>query len=121
MIEMQPMIGKDLDHITKVQMMAMVKENNVDVMTNTALREVKSDSFKVNRNNEDMDVEFDYGFVCLGMKAEAPILADLQEKFADTDVQIVNIGDSVRARRIIDGIEEGRNTTIITLERLNLI
>lgn len=121
MIEMLPMIGRDLDHITKVQMMAMVKENNVDVMTNTALREVKSDSFKVNRNNEDMDVEFDYGFVCLGMKAEAPMLGDLQEKFGDTNVEVINIGDSVRARRIIDGTQEGRYTTITTLERLNLM
>ena len=29
--------------------------------------------------------------------------------FEDKDVEIVNIGDSVRARRIIDGTAEGRN------------
>ena len=27
----------------------------------------------------------------------------------DEDVEIMNIGDSVRARRIIEGTEEGRN------------
>ena len=28
---------------------------------------------------------------------------------SDTNVEIINIGDSVRARRIIDGVQEGHN------------
>ena len=52
---------------------------------------------------------FDYGFVCLGMRANAPILDKVREAFEDKNVEIVNIGDSVRARRIIEGTEEGRN------------
>ena len=34
----------------------------------------------------------------------------------DTQVEIVNIGDSKRARRIIEGTEEGRNI-LLTLEK----
>ena len=52
---------------------------------------------------------FDYGFVCLGMRANAPILDAVREAFEDQNVEIMNIGDSVRARRIIEGTEEGRN------------
>ena len=37
------------------------------------------------------------------------MLSYRQEAFADTNVEIINIGDSKRARRIIEGTEEGRN------------
>ena len=43
------------------------------------------------------------------MRANTPVLADLEEAFGDTNVDIINIGDSKRARRIIEGTEEGRN------------
>ena len=33
----------------------------------------------------------------------------IREAYADTNVEIINIGDSVRARRIIDGVQEGHN------------
>ena len=47
--------------------------------------------------------------MCLGMRALTPILGDLHEAFDDTDVVIYNIGDSMRARRIIEGTQEGRD------------
>ena len=37
-----------------------------------------------------------------------PIMEDLKEAFDDTDTYIYNIGDSVRARRIMEGTMEGR-------------
>ena len=58
----------------------------------------------------EKDLAFDYGFVCLGMRANAPILDALYNTFGHSgDVEIMNIGDSVRARRIIEGTTEGRN------------
>ena len=45
----------------------------------------------------------------LGMRANTPVLNEIEEAFSDTNVEIVNIGDSKRARRIIEGTEEGRN------------
>ena len=77
---------------------------------NTSLLEVKADSFlvKTAEGNEE-EMLFDYGFVCLGMRANAPILDAVRKEFEDEDVEIMNIGDSVRARRIIEGTEEGRN------------
>ena len=44
------------------------------------------------------------------MKAENPVLQQVKNAFEDDqNIEIVNIGDSVRARRIIEGTEEGRN------------
>ena len=45
----------------------------------------------------------------LGMRANTPVLSEIENAFIDTNVEIVNIGDSKRARRIIEGTEEGRN------------
>ena len=54
------------------------------------------------------------------MRAYSPLMAQLQENFAGTNVEVVNIGDSVRARRIIEGVEEGRHITD-TLKRIGAL
>ena len=108
-VEMLPVVGKDLDFVTKIGTYAILEKNNVNVLTSTALQEVHPDHFIVKRNDQIEQLDFDYGFVCLGMRSYAPILADLHEAFDEKDVEIINIGDSFRARRIIDGTGEGRN------------
>lgn len=110
-VERLPMLGRDLDPVTKIGMMSIVRDNNVTVMTNTSLLEVNDDSFKVERDGKEEYINFDYGFVCLGMKNNSPILSQLHEHFGDSEVEVINIGDSYRARRIIDGVQEGRNIT----------
>ena len=55
------------------------------------------------------EVPFDYGMVCMGLKGYNPVLEDMQKAFDDGSVEILNIGDSFRARQIIDGTREGRN------------
>ena len=110
MIEMLPIIGNGLDPITKCDTAAKMKKYNVRQMTKTALQEVCDDKFIVkNPEGEIENVDFDYGFICLGMRANTPVLKDLENAFADTNVEVYNIGDSKRARRIIEGTTEGRN------------
>ncbi|MDP4156533.1 MAG: FAD-dependent oxidoreductase, partial [Bacillota bacterium] len=117
-VEMQPLLGKDLDVITRLSMMTMIEENNVEVRTNTALMEVAENHFTVNFEGQVSNIEFDYGFVCLGMKPENPVLNDLQTYYANSEAVVVNIGDSWGARKILDGTREGRNI-ITTLEKIN--
>lgn len=110
MIEMLPIIGNGLDPVTKCDTQTKMKKYNVKQMTKTALQEVHNDKFVVkNPEGEIEDVPFDYGFICLGMRASTPVLKDLEEAYADTNVEVFNIGDSKRARRIIEGTTEGRN------------
>ena len=79
-------------------------------MTNTALLEVKEAAFLVkNPDGTEQELPFDYGFVCLGMRSNNPILDQLVHNFDSGRTEIMNIGDSVRARRIIEGTEEARN------------
>lgn len=108
-VEMLPVVGKDLDTVTKVGTYDMLEKHNVNILTSTALQEVCSNHFIVKRNDEMVQLDFDYGFVCLGMRAYSPVFDSMKETFKDEDVELLNIGDSVRARRIIDGVAEGRN------------
>jgi len=110
MIEMLPIIGNGLDPITKCDTSAKIKKYNVQCMVNTALQEVCDDKFIVkDPDGNIVDVPFDYGFICLGMRANTPILSELETEFLDSKTEVYNIGDSRRARRIIEGTEEGRN------------
>ena len=110
MVEMLPMIGNGLDPVTKNDTTCKMKKYGVKQMTNTALQVVCNDKFLVkNPEGNDEEIPFDYGFICLGMRANAPVLNELEDTYANTNVEIINIGDSKRARRIIEGTEEGRN------------
>ena len=79
------------------------------IQVESSLQEVKDSSFLVKDAEGERELPFDYGFVCLGMRAQGQLFAELSDAFVSDDVEILNIGDSKRARRIIDGTLEGRN------------
>ena len=55
-----PQIGKDLDPVSKCGTNTLMREHNVNQMTETALCEVKADAFTVKANGEEKDLPFDY-------------------------------------------------------------
>ena len=112
-VEMMDQIGRDLDPVSKNDTKTMMKKHNVHQLTKTALLEVKDSSFLVRGEGEPYELPFEYGFVCLGMRAQGQLYQSLTEEFSSEDVEIMNIGDSQRARRIIDGTQEGRNILTI--------
>ena len=120
-IEMMPMIGRGLDASSTASMKECMEKHNVRQMTNTALQKVNAHSFEVKYGDTEEELRFDYGFVCLGMRAHAPLWEDIVNSFEDEDVEILNIGDAVRARRIIDGTDAGRHMVLNALERLEYL
>lgn len=120
-VEMLPAIGKDLDASSSSGMKECMAKYKVRQMTKTALCTVKPHSFVVKHDDVSEELNFDYGFVCLGMRAYAPLWEAIQKDFGETDTEVLNIGDSVRARRIIDGVDAGRHLVLNTLERLGYI
>lgn len=108
-VDMLPQIGMLADPITKCSMRETHEKYGVQEYVRTALQEVKEDAFVVKTpEGEIKDLTFDLGFNCLGMMANNPILQQLKEEFADTDTEIYAVGDSVRARRILEGTMDGR-------------
>lgn len=109
-VEKMNEIGRDLDYITKIDMTGMLKRKNVNSYTGTSLVEVREKSFIVELPNKEVqELEFDYGFVCLGMRSNTEILNELKEHFGEKGIEIINIGDSFRARKILEGVAEARN------------
>ena len=108
-VDMLPQIGMLADPITKCSMRETHDKYGVKEYVNTALQEVKENSFVVKLpNGEITELAFDLGFNCLGMRANNPLLPELKEAFDDTDVAIYQVGDSVRACRIMEGTMDGR-------------
>lgn len=91
-------------------MTGMLKRKNVNSYTETSLIEVKKNSFVVELPNKEIqELEFDYGFVCLGMRSNIGNLEEIKEHFGGNGVEVINIGDSLRARKILEGVAEARN------------
>ncbi|MGF0019710.1 FAD-dependent oxidoreductase [Sporofaciens sp. SGI.106] len=108
-VDMLPQIGMMADPITKCSMRETHDTYGVKEYVNTALQEVKPNAFVVKTpEGEIRELEFDLGFNCLGMRANNPLLPALEEEFGDTDTFVYPIGDSVRARRIMEGTMDGR-------------
>ena len=100
------------------RMEEIFEKHHVCLMPDTALTKVGSHAFIVKKSDGNLEtLEFEYGFVCLGMRSASPVLRELQEKFPPEEVEIVNIGDSIRARRIIDDVSEGRNIINVLKKR----
>ncbi len=118
-VEMVDQLGKDLDIITKLGMMEIIHDYNVDVHTSTKLMEVQKNCFIVEKaEGERLKLPFDLGFICLGMRADAPLLSDLTDYTQKNNITLLNIGDSKVARRIMEGTKEARDVvkTIKNLE-----
>ncbi|GHU29323.1 2,4-dienoyl-CoA reductase [Betaproteobacteria bacterium] len=118
-IEMMPAVGRDLDFVTKVYMDDFIKKHAVTVMTHTKLLEVQDQCFIVESQGMRKSVPFQIGAVCLGMTSVGKGIEELKDYCAENDVVFLNIGDSKRARKLIDGAEEARDI-LLTISSMNL-
>ena len=115
-VEMLPAIGRGLDAATLSDMRECMEQHSVRQLTGTALTKVTPNAFILSKDGKTDTLDFDYGFICLGMRANAPALEGLKESLAGTGTELINIGDSLRARRIIEGVDEGRHRVLSALD-----
>ena len=120
-VEMAPALGRGLDASTTASMNECMDKYGVAQYVNTSLRKVNGASAVVLRDGVEEELPFDLCFVCLGMKPHAPLWDAIVEGFDGEDAEIINIGDSVRARRIIEGTDEGRHMVLAALDRLEFL
>ena len=97
-----------------------MNKNKVNQYPKASLLEVKDHSFIVRQDYKDLELDFDYGFVCLGKQSATPSLQELYNHFIYEGVEVLNIGDSAQTRRIIEGVKEGRDI-LVALERHDFI
>lgn len=119
-VEQKSHFGETLDFITRTGSIAMLNKYNVKQFPNASLLEVKENSFIVRHDYKDLELDFDYGFICLGMESATPALKELYDHFIYEGIEVLNIGDSAKTRRMIEGVKEGRDI-LVALERQNFI
>ncbi|MDD5953162.1 MAG: FAD-dependent oxidoreductase [Oscillospiraceae bacterium] len=117
-IEQNSEIGYGIDPITRCNLQNTLKHYPVEVYPNTTLQKITGNTFVVEQNGKREEIPFDYAYLCMGMQSDAPLLQELCKKFRQSGVEVLNIGDSRGARRMIDGVREGRNI-LTTLEHLS--
>lgn len=114
-VEMLGDIGRDNDIITKMYMGEFIPAHGVKVLTGTRILEVKEGIFVAENKDGSIEVPFDHGFLCLGLKAENELAAKIEESFPEKTV--ITIGDCAAPRKIIDAIAEGRNILSVLKDR----
>ncbi len=119
-VEQKSHFGETLDFITRTGSIAMLNKYKVKQYPNASLLEVKEDKFIVRHDYRDLELDFDYGFICLGMESATPALKELYDHFIYEGIEVLNIGDSAKTRRMIEGVKEGRDI-LVALERQNFI
>ncbi|RLP11526.1 FAD-dependent oxidoreductase [Propionibacterium australiense] len=109
LIEQLPAIGNDLDMITRLQMLEVLDRGGVDVRVSTSLTEVRDNGVLVRTAGSPPElIAMVHGVICLGMRPVTSGLAELIERCTGEGIAVMNIGDSVRPRKIIDAVREGR-------------
>ena len=108
-VEMLPVIGRDLDLITRCSMLDMIARGGVKVHMGTRILSVEGQNFIVKTADNEESLPFDIGFVCLGMKADASRCDGVVEWCSKKRAEMVVIGDAKAGRRIIDGVREGHD------------
>ncbi|MEE1227583.1 MAG: FAD-dependent oxidoreductase [Lachnospiraceae bacterium] len=108
-VDMLPEIGMMSDPITKCSMRETFDTYGVKEYVKTGIQEIKDNAVVVKTPDGELkELEYDIAFCTLGMRSYNPMLDALKAEFDDTDTFVYPIGDSIRARRIMEGTMEGR-------------
>ncbi len=108
-VEMLPTIGRDLDTITKGDMLKMLKAHAVDEHVETKLALVRPGSLGLEKDGKHLNLDYDYAFICLGLRPGSPLGPDLPGWCREKGMEFLELGDARSARRIIDATREGRD------------
>ena len=112
-VEMLPVVGKDLDLITRSSMLDMIEKAGINVHLSTRILSVDGGSFVVECPEGKTSLTFDLGFICLGMQADISRFEGVSDWCMKNEVEMLVVGDAKAGRRIIDGVREGRNVATL--------
>lgn len=103
-VEMQEAIVKLGIPLVNHFLIKDLKENNVTIMTNTAVKEILEDSVLVEKNDQLITLDnIDTVIMAIGSKSENKLADDLNNKVKE----VITIGDAVKVRDAVSAVEEG--------------
>lgn len=106
-LEMLDSIASDMTWGNAVDLIKLLDDNNVRMLTNTiAMRITETGVVGAGPNGEEMSLEAENVIVAVGMKSNK----ELEDTLSDTISEVYVIGDSVAPRRVLSAIWEGYRT-----------
>ena len=98
-VEMLPDIALGMETLSRNYLLREIKENNITVMVNSPVKEIKEHSVVVGDGKE---IQADYFAVAFGGKPNHKLYDEMRTKY-----ESYLIGDAISARKIIDAVREG--------------
>jgi pyruvate/2-oxoglutarate dehydrogenase complex dihydrolipoamide dehydrogenase (E3) component len=103
-VEMLPEIAGDVEPITRMTLLHMLRERNVELLVDKKVDEITDGGLiAVDKNWNRHTLEADNVVLALGMTPNSEVYGWVKEKVPDTYI----IGDCYRARKIFDAVHEG--------------
>jgi pyruvate/2-oxoglutarate dehydrogenase complex dihydrolipoamide dehydrogenase (E3) component len=102
-IELVPEVARDMVHTVKVPLMISLEDYGVRMLTNTCVKQIKSDSVTIERNGIENVIKADAIVVAVGVKAEDKLGSNLKNVVP----KLFCIGDCKKPGNIMDAVHEG--------------
>nr|WP_300001708.1 NAD(P)/FAD-dependent oxidoreductase [Tissierella sp.] len=80
---------------------SLIAASGMDIKVSTKLMEIKDDSIIVEKDGQLEEIACDNVVLAMGFRPNDALFKDLEE-----EIDIVNVGDSVRARKVLDATRE---------------
>ncbi|MDI3534838.1 MAG: hypothetical protein PWQ82_1203 [Thermosediminibacterales bacterium] len=103
-LEQLPEIAKDVQDSVRYFLLKDLKENNVDIYTNTPVKEIVDDGVIVDRNGKEEKIgPADTIVLAVGVKPVNELVNKLEGKVN----KLITVGDALEVRKALEAIEEG--------------
>ena len=107
-IEMRNALAVDLNLVTRIHLLDLLEQHNVDVQTNTVFKEISAEgNVKVVTDGVEKVITADTVLVSIGLTPRK----DIAEKFSGLVPEIRSIGDCVKAQRVMQAISTAFEAT----------
>lgn len=113
-VEMLPEVAKDVEPAVKYFLFERLKQNNVDILTNTKVKEIREEDILVEQDGKEVSLgKFDTIIVATGYSPNNQLKGALEDK-----VEVHVIGDALEVRQAIDAIRDAANLAL-NLEKMS--
>ncbi len=104
-IEMEQTVGRELNHMLRVNLANLLKENRVDVLTSHVVTEILENGVKVLCHGQEKVILCDQVISAVGFVRSD--LSDLYESLNDLPVELYSLGPEQGAGHFLDAIHQG--------------
>ncbi|NIQ38661.1 MAG: FAD-dependent oxidoreductase [Proteobacteria bacterium] len=108
LVEMLSEVAFDLDAVSRLELLEMLKENNISILKETHVVDIKKEQLKVRRNGAERSIDAKTFIIAMSMRPRREIFGE----FAHLAPASIAVGDCATPGKIGDAIHDGANKTL---------